>query len=109
MSKPITIKARNLTITLSIDRGHFSVTADQYQDGRLVGCGAMHSEILAARPDLADIVALNLSDAQTGAPLHALGNGWYWLAGALGGLHQEFHGGQLADARRTAGRKPMFR
>ena len=24
-------------------------------------------------------------------------------------MHQEFHGGQLADARRTAGRKPMFR
>lgn len=30
-------------------------------------------------PELADIVALHLCDAETGEPMHAEANGWYWF------------------------------
>lgn len=70
----------------------FSVTAVEYAKGRDVASGQMHEAILMVRPDLADVVALRLSDAE-GAPMHAFENGWYWLTGACGGLGEQYHGG----------------
>jgi len=70
---------------------YFSITAAIYAGGRVDACGCLHDEILAQWPDLAPLVALHLSDIN-GVPLHAEANGWYWLAGAAGGLQQQFHG-----------------
>jgi hypothetical protein len=55
-------------------------------------CGCLHDTILAEFPELAKVVSLHLSDAQ-GAPMHAESNGFYWLAGAVGGLGEQYHGG----------------
>lgn len=75
---------------------HFSVTADIQ---RAVGSGwhddgggAAHEEILRHHPDLADIISLHLGDMD-GAPMYAEANGWYWMAGALGGAGERYHGG----------------
>jgi hypothetical protein len=54
--------------------------------------GAGHDIILKFYPELADLAALHLSDIN-GAPVHDAGNGWYWLAGALDGAGERFHGG----------------
>lgn len=94
----ITIKAE-LHHYASNARPHFSITAtihkgDTYpcSDRLWVAGGCLHGSILKARPDLAPLVALHLSD-DTGAPMHAEANGWYWLAGALGGMGERYHGG----------------
>ena len=54
----------------------------------------------ATRPDLKPIVDLHRSDGN-GVPQHAEATGWYWLAGALGGLGESYHGGNQ-DPQRTA-------
>lgn len=43
-------------------------------------------------PEFSDVRALHLSN-ERGMPLHAEQNGWYWLAGALGGIGEKYHGG----------------
>lgn len=78
-----------LHITAGFPRGYFSVTAD-WPSQLSVGC--LHDEVRQALPALAPVITLHLSDAQTGAPMYAEANGWYWLAGALGGLGQQYHG-----------------
>ena len=74
---------------------YFSLTADIREDRggwwRDYGGGCQHQEILRLWPELAPLADLHLCDMD-GAPLHAEANGWYWLAGALGGLGEEFHG-----------------
>jgi len=55
-------------------------------------CGCIHDELLAAFPQLAPLVALHLSDLE-GVPMHAEANGFYWLAGNLGGIGERHHGG----------------
>lgn len=89
-------------ITISTDGSstgaYFSVTA--WFGGENTGWGgACHEEILKIRPDLAPIVALHLSDLN-GVPMYAVENGWYWIAGACGGLGEEYHGAN--DGRHTA-------
>ena len=54
--------------------------------------GCLHHEIARAAPELAPLIALHLSTEQ-GVPMHAEANGWYWLAGALGGAGENYHGG----------------
>lgn len=72
---------------------YFSVTCDIYENGRDVGGGAAHELILREHPDLADIIALHLSDMD-GAPGHDAPNAWYWLAGAYEHhMGEEYHGG----------------
>lgn len=73
-------------------RPHFSLTGEIGPRHDPFACGCLHDEIVGARPDLAPIERLHLSD-YTGAPMHAESNGWYWLAGALGGMGCQYHGG----------------
>lgn len=76
---------------------HWTVTAWYKGKGQEFG-GCCHDEILAKEPDLAPFVALHLSDSD-GSPMHAEDNGWYWLAGALGGLDERYHGGNSQPAK----------
>lgn len=77
----------------------FSVTGEVYeQHGTWNGAarhrngresdigGCIHDEILRAFPELAPVVALHLSDPETGEPMHAESNGWYWYAGSRADL-----------------------
>ena len=73
---------------------YFSLTYTQHRSGHPNQCwsgGAGHDLILKLYPELADLAALHLSDID-GVPMHAEANGWYWLAGALGGLGETYHG-----------------
>jgi len=62
---------------------YFSVTADGKENGRESFGGACHDIIAERLPDLADVIALHLSDID-GAPMYAEENGWHWLAKAAG-------------------------
>lgn len=53
--------------------------------------GCCHDLVAKVAPDLQPLIALHLADSD-GTPMHAEANGWYWLAGHLGGLQQQFHG-----------------
>lgn len=64
-------------------------TRDVWDEGSF---GAAHDLLLQGWPELAPLVALHLSDLD-GVPMHAETNGWYWLAGACGGLGEQYHGG----------------
>ena len=80
MKRTIKLNAREtLTATLQIQRlagnasGYFSLTGEirdsrRRRDDGIVACGCLHNEILKAWPDLADAVALHLSD-EDGAPM----------------------------------------
>ena len=71
-----------LTITIKADK-YFSITGDlKCKDGGWAG-GCIHDEILKAAPHLVPFVKIHLA-ALDGEPLHALENGWYWLAKAAG-------------------------
>ncbi len=56
--------------------------------------GCMHEAVLKVWPSCAPIVALHLSDYPSGEPMHGEANGFYNLAGACGGLGEEYHVGQ---------------
>lgn len=67
---------------------YFSVTGELWdsegwyrngQDGRMRECGQLHDRIARAFPKLAPVIALHLAD-ETGAPMHAEANGWYWYS-----------------------------
>lgn len=81
-----------ITITITTNDGYWSITGTYDRAG-----GCIHEEILQARPDLAPIVDIHLSDATTGQPMYAEENGWYWIAGILGGLGERFHGGNCSQ------------
>lgn len=73
---------------------YFSLTYTQHRKGFPNQCysgGAGHDRILALYPRFADLAALHLSDID-GVPMHAEANGWYWLAGAMGGAGERYHG-----------------
>lgn len=72
---------------------HFSVTGSAwYGRGKLTGTqrhrrhydpdasGMLHTEILAAIPALAPVIAVHLADP-LGMPMHAFANGWYFYSG----------------------------
>lgn len=77
---------------------HFSTTAEiatererRKNDCQAFGC--LHDEILAAWPEVAPLIALHLSDFD-GVPMHAVANGFYWLAGnAPHHFGVRYHGG----------------
>ena len=63
---------------------HFAVGADigtkaQLQRNDPQCCGCCHEECLEAWPQIKPLIDLHLSDAITGAPMHAESNGWYWM------------------------------
>src|ERR1700752_2920010 len=75
--------------------GYFSVTADTYSSrgafelgatNAIHSAGCQHDAITAAFPQLAPIVALHMSDVETGEPPHAESNGWYNYAGSRADL-----------------------
>jgi hypothetical protein len=76
---------------------HFSLTIHSwtFKDGRkhedIFGCG--HEELLQRWPELAPLAALHLSEYPSGAPMHAVENGFYQLAGYAGGLGEHYHAG----------------
>lgn len=55
---------------------YFAVTVEA-PDHMNVTTGAAHDDVLARHPDLADLVALHLANAN-GVPTHAVANAWYW-------------------------------
>jgi hypothetical protein len=74
---------------------YFSLTYERHRAGfpnQCWSCGAGHEAILKFFPKFADLAALHLSDIK-GVPTHVEANGWYWIAGALGGMGEQFHGG----------------
>lgn len=74
---------------------YFSLTCWYHRYGNSLQCeggGADHDTILEHFPELYDLAALHLADID-GVPMHAEANGWYWLAGALGGAGERCHGG----------------
>jgi len=87
MSKTLTIKMCLSKIGNQLP--YFSITAEERTDRRVTAFGCMHKEILEAHPELADMVALHLSDIN-GVPMHAIENGWYWLASSLDGLGEKY-------------------
>lgn len=107
--EPVTLIAK-----LHTERDYFSVTGEIYEKGRSPGkptvqhptggklwlscCGCVHDQILEAFPNVAPLVALHLSSID-GVPMHAESNGWYWLAGMLGGMGDRYHGGNGTDAK----------
>lgn len=80
-------------------RPYFSITAEidrrNIRGGRWTqdAGGCLHDEIERRFPGkFSDLIALHLSDDH-GVPMHAEANGWYHLAGALGGLGERYHAG----------------
>ena len=74
---------------------YFTLTYTQHRAGHPNQCysgGAGHDVILRYFPRFADLAALHLSSID-GVPMYAEANGWYWLAGALGGADEQYHGG----------------
>lgn len=84
---------------------HFTLTYTSHRKGFPDQCysgGAGHEEIARWFGDrFADLAALHLADID-GVPMHAEANGWYWLAGALGGAGQTYHGGNGSPRRSPA-------
>lgn len=71
------------TLVDSQQRPHFSLTATVYNDrGRDEGGGCMHEALVAIWPELSTLVTVHLSDAETGEPMHAVGNAVYWAGQA---------------------------
>lgn len=73
---------------------YFSLTYWRHRKGFPNQCqsgGAGHDLILKLFPRFADLAALHLSSIE-GEPGAAEDNGLYWIAGALGGLGERYHG-----------------
>jgi len=71
------IEATAILHKIGNKKPYFSLTGRIVEKGRESVSGAIHKEILAAFPQLADIAALHLSDID-GVPMHSFENGKYW-------------------------------
>lgn len=72
---------------------YFSITATLYENRRNIAGGCLHDDIERQFPgQFSDLIALHLSD-MSGVPMHFIANGWYFLAGALGGAGERYHFG----------------
>jgi len=95
-----TVDGDQLFIKISLDddckNGHadFSITGDIYQadkpkiDRYFISGGCIHDEILAAHPELKLFIDLHLADVN-GAPMYAMGNGFYHLKEGKENVAQE--------------------
>jgi hypothetical protein len=88
------------TTRIGVEYGVVAVKKQTRYFSITVAGAPQHELVLKLWPDLAPLVALHLSDVD-GAPHSAEANGWYWLAGACGGLGEEVHGAN-GDPKRTA-------
>jgi hypothetical protein len=79
------------TTRIGVEYGVVAVKKQTRYFSITVAGAPQHELVLKLWPDLAPLVALHLSDVD-GAPHSAEANGWYWLAGACGGLGEEVHG-----------------
>lgn len=81
---------------------YFTLTAEYHGKDRnghkQEFCGQYTEDILAAHPELKQFADIHLSDSD-GVPIYAETNGWYWLAGALGGLGEQYHGGNGSNGK----------
>lgn len=100
----ITVDAKAYTLGENL-HPYFSITANivtpaskRRRDIDAGGC--LHDEILRLWPQLAPIVALHLSDANTGEPMHAESNAVYWAGGVVN-LGAEYHGGTGSSAKNS--------
>lgn len=74
---------------------YFTITAEERTQGRsdIDSGGCLHGEIERHFPGkFSDLIAMHLSDID-GSPMSAEANGWYDLAGALGGAGERYHRG----------------
>ena len=71
------IEANAILHKIEDQKPYFSLTGRVVKNGRESVSGAIHDEILAAFPELADIAALHLSDID-GRPTNSFENGKYW-------------------------------
>jgi hypothetical protein len=92
--------AGNITVKIEHIGGdfhaHFSATA-WFGSGRDGYGGCCHDTILELTPYLKPVIDLHLSDFPSGAPMYAAENGFYWLAGLVGGLGSDYHAGNAND------------
>lgn len=105
-SLPIGTDGYRVPLTIRVEGGlhylrgnkspYFSLTYTQHRKGFPNQCysgGAGHETIRQHFGDrFNQLAALHLS-YMDGEPMHAEANGWYWLAGAMGGAGETFHGG----------------
>lgn len=81
---------------------HFSVTCSIYGPrGRDLGGGCIHEWIRELWPEVEPVIRLHLANADDGEPMHAEGNGFYWLAGYGGGLGERYHGGNCSSSPKS--------
>jgi hypothetical protein len=71
------IEAKAVLRKIEDQKPYFSLTGRIVEGGRVSVSGAMHDEILAAFPELDDLVAMHLSDID-GRPMNSFENGKYW-------------------------------
>jgi hypothetical protein len=94
MKKQITKKHEQGFIRINIstdgcgESPYFSITGDihsreSFSNGSFICGGCVHDEILEVAPELKPFVDLHLSNLD-GVPMHAVENGFYWLAKAAG-------------------------
>ena len=81
------------------------LTIRRSRDEQIITCGCMHEELLKHFPDLADLVAMHLSDMD-GTPMHAEANGWYWLEASFPNPKSRYHGGNAMAHYGGEWRKP---
>lgn len=79
-----TIKVRATYGIRHTNRSYFFITGEVWEESTPTtaeadSMGQTTEEILAAFPELSDMVKVHLCDAYNGEPLHAAANGWYWL------------------------------
>jgi len=106
--KTITTKAPkgyrgDLIVSIRIRRDYFSITGEistaaERRKGDAQVCGCIHEQILQVFPQLKPFVDLHLAEVETGRPLHAYENGYYFAAGALGGIGEPYHAGNKKEA-----------
>lgn len=94
-----------IEVVARYDDGYFSLTGSLWEKrGRVPGAsrarmgrdadasGQITDEALSAFPQLAPIAALHLSDANSGQPMHAVANGWYFYSGKAEAHEREHYG-----------------
>lgn len=105
VSRKAVVEGRRALVAakISTENGYFSVTGNAHYNFRRdlspsIG-GCIHEILLKIWPkSLKNLIPLHLSDLN-GVPMYAVENGFYWIAGACGGLGEKYHGAN--DGRHT--------